>query len=133
MGAHGFPRTARRAGCGETVTARLRYRLSRLLVFEPATFVAGAPDFVARRDALISKNVYLQMLGQTQFLNIAQIQQQRDDWKTQNNLPVSMVCILQCEKSIPRCVVLICLVNHLSCQYIFDQVQKCLLSDKHKT
>ena len=30
-----------RGGRGETVTARLRYRLSRLLVFEPATFVVG--------------------------------------------------------------------------------------------
>ena len=93
----------------------------------------GAPDSLARRVALISKNVYLQMLGQTQFLNIAQIQRQRDDWKTQNNLPVSMVYILQCEKSTPRCVVLICLVNHLSCQYIFDRGQICLLSNKRKT
>ena len=93
----------------------------------------GAPDSLARRVALISKNVYLQMLGQTQFLNIAQIQRQRDDWKTQNNLPASMVYILQCEKSIPRCVVLICLVNHLSCQCIFDQGQICLLSNKRKT
>ena len=45
----------------------------RLLIVEPGDIRRMA------RTALISKNVYLQMLGQTQFLNIAQIQRQRDD------------------------------------------------------
>lgn len=45
----------------------------RLLIVEPGGIRRMA------RTALISKNVYLQMLGQTQFLNIAQIQRQRDD------------------------------------------------------
>jgi len=51
--------------------------LPQIAVF--AIMPVGRTDSPARRGALISKSVYLQMLGQTQFLNIAQISRQRDD------------------------------------------------------